>query len=465
MSPRYGVIALARPTFDIEFAEQMKERAFAALEHAGIERVGSDELACDAAGADAAWEVIRAAGDIDLLLLLQVTFTDAGMTVDLANRSQAPVALWGIPEPRLGGRLRLNALCGINLAAHALGKQDLGYRWLYAAPDAAGLAERLRELAGRQPEPVAAARKITEAPHAGAEQILDWLAHARISVIGEHPAGFDTCAFDGRTLHGLTGVTVTANPIGEAFRRAEACPPERSEAHHREAAGYLRGLDDVDQAELERSFRLLCALQDIAAEQTADAIAVRCWPETFTEYGCAACGPMAMMNQKGVPSACEADVHGALSSAILGRIARAPSWMADLVDVDEAGDTAVLWHCGLAPISMCDPQSEARATVHTNRRKPLLHEFPLRPGRITIARFSTARDTNLLVLAGAEVLRAPKSFTGTSGVIRFDRPAGDVLATIMDQALEHHFSLVYGDHRETLRQVASRLDLPVLDLC
>ncbi len=465
MSLRYGVIALARPTFDMEFAEQMKQHAFAALERAGIERVGGDELACDAAGADAAWEVIRAAGEIDLLLLLQVTFTDAGMTVDLANRSQAPVALWGIPEPRLGGRLRLNALCGINLAAHALGKQDMAYRWLYATPDAPGLAERLRELAGRRPEPVTAAREVGKVPHADAEQIVDWLTHARISVIGEHPAGFDTCAFDGRMLHGLTGVTVTANPIGEAFRRAEECPAERAETHHREAAGYLHGLDDVDQAELDRSFRLLCALEDIAAEQTADAIAVRCWPETFTEYGCAACGPMAMMNQKGVPSACEADVHGALSSAILGRIARSPSWMADLVDVDEAGDTAVLWHCGLAPISMCDPQSEARATVHTNRRKPLLHEFPLRPGRITIARFSTARDDNLLVLAGAEVLRAPKAFTGTSGVIRFDRPAGDVLAAIMDQALEHHFSVVYGDHRETLRQVASRLDLPVLDLC
>jgi len=465
MTLKYGVIALARPTFDVEFAEQMKQSAFAAMERAGIERIGSDELAFDAAGADAAWDDIRAAGEIDLLLLLQVTFTDAGMTVDLANRSQVPVALWGIPEPRLGERLRLNALCGINLAAHALGKQDRPYRWLYATPEAEDLTETLRGLADHKPDSAAAPQTVAEAPHPGAEQILEWLAKARISVIGEHPAGFDTCAFDGGTLSSLTGVTVTANPIGEAFRRAEACPPARPETHHREAAGYLRGLEGVDQTELDRSFRLLCALEDIAAEQAADAIAVRCWPETFTEYGCAACGPMAMMTQKGVPSACEADVHGALSSAILGRIAQAPSWMADLVDVDEAGDTAVLWHCGLAPISMCDPESEARATVHTNRRKPLLHEFPLRPGRITIARLSTARNSSLLVMAGAEVLRAPKSFTGTSGVIRFDRPAGDVLATIMDQALEHHFSLVYGDHRETLRQVAARLDLPVLELC
>ncbi len=465
MSLRYGVIALARPTFDVEFAEQMKERAFAALADAGIERIGSDELAFDAAGADTAWEVIRDGGEIDLLLLLQVTFTDAGMTVDLAARSQAPVALWGIPEPRLGGRLRLNALCGINLAAHALGKRNIFYRWLFAAPDAGELDEKLRKLADEKVPPSAAEQTPQPSPHAGADHVMAWLKTARISVIGHHPAGFDTCEFDGRSLADLTGVTVTANPIDDAFRRAEACPAERPAAHRHTAAGYLNGLDDVDQTELERSFRLLCALEDIATEQTADAIAVRCWPETFTEYGCAACGPMAMMNQKGVPSACEADVHGALSSAILGRIAQAPSWMADLVDVDESDDTAVLWHCGLAPISMCDPKSDARATVHTNRRKPLLHEFPLRPGRITIARLSTARNANLLISAGAEVLHAPKSFTGTSGVIRFDRPAGDVLGTIMDQALEHHYSLVYGDHREALRQVAARLQLPILELC
>ncbi|MEE8270739.1 MAG: fucose isomerase, partial [Alphaproteobacteria bacterium] len=59
----------------------------------------------------------------------------------------------------------------------------------------------------------------------------------------------------------------------------------------------------------------------------------------------------------------------------------------------------------------------------------------------------------------------PLAFSGTAGVVRFDRPAGAVLDTIMAEGLEHHYALVYGDHRATLRALAARLDIPVLALC
>jgi L-fucose isomerase-like protein len=173
---------------------------------------------------------------------------------------------------------------------------------------------------------------------------------------------------------------------------------------------------------------------------------------------------MAMMNQAGVPSACEADVYGSVTTLMLQELAGEPVWMADLVDVDEAGNTAVLWHCGLAPLSMCDPEAQAEATIHTNRKMPLLHQFPLKPGRVTLARLSQAKNEKKLMIAGAEVLRAPMAFTGTSGVIRFDKAVADVCTTIMSEGLEHHFALAYGDHLESLRQVASRLDLPVLQI-
>jgi len=122
MSLTYGVAALARPTFDVPFAEDMKNRAFAALEAAGIRTVGPRELLFDRDAAEKAVAEIKAAGPIDLLLILQVTFTDATMTVKLAKEATTPIAIWAVPEPRIGGRLRLNAYCGLNLAAHALGR-------------------------------------------------------------------------------------------------------------------------------------------------------------------------------------------------------------------------------------------------------------------------------------------------------------------------------------------------------
>ena len=169
-----------------------------------------------------------------------------------------------------------------------------------------------------------------------------------------------------------------------------------------------------------------------------------------------------MMAAKSTPCSCEADVFGTVSTLMLQAAAQEPVWMADLVDVDET--TAVFWHCGLAPLSMCDPEATPEATIHTNRKMPLLHQFPLKPGRITIMRISQARNDPKMTLAGAEVQRAPMAFTGTSGVVVFDKPTQDVADTIVREGLEHHYAIAYGEHRPALRAVAERIGLPVLEL-
>ena len=466
MGLRYGVAALARPTFDVPFAEEMKERAFAALAAAGIETVGTRELLFDRAAAERAVAAIRAAGPVDLLLILQITFTDATMTVELARGGEFPLAIWAVPEPRAGGRLRLNAYCGLNLAAHALGRAGADHGWLYAAPDEPGLAGRLRALGptGRAAPRARPPQGAAPAAVAAAERALARLAGGTITVIGKHPDGFDTCEYDESLLDRLAGMNVETVQLGQLFDRARAIDAGRVAAVHTAAAAELHGLDAVNQEQLDRSFRVFCALQDVRRDSGASGLAVRCWPEMFTEYGCAACGPMAMMNQERVPSACEADVNGSITQLLLQELSDAPAWMADLVDITPADDTAVLWHCGLAPLSMRDPEVPAEATIHTNRRMPLLHQFPIKPGRITLARLSRARNQAKLMIAGAEVVRAPMAFTGCSGTIRFDRPASEVCETIMQEGLEHHFALAYGDHKPALRAVAARWDLPVLEL-
>jgi L-fucose isomerase-like protein len=463
MSLVYGVLPLARPTFDVPFAEQMKERAFEALAQAGIRTVGTRALLFDRAAAEDALKAL-AGEQMDALLILQVTFTDATMTVEIAGKARTPIAIWALPEPRLGGRLRLNAYCGLNLAAHALGRAGVWHGWLYADPGAPRLAESLRQLAPARNRPTSRARAAAPATNAAAERVAQTLAGSKITVIGRHPDGFDTCEYDDRMLRRMAGVEVSTVALDGLFARARAADAGRVAAVRAEASRGVAGLEEVDAEQLDRSFRVFCALEDLQREGGARGLAVRCWPEMFTEYGCAACGPMAMMNEKKVPAACEADVHGSLTQLMLQEFAGEPAWMADLVDIDAQGDSAVLWHCGLAPLSMCDPEARAEATIHTNRRMPLLHQFPLKPGRVTLARLSRALNETKLVVAGAEVVRAPMAFTGCSGTVRFDAPAAEVSRRIIEEGLEHHFALAYGDHRVALRALAHRWQLPVLEL-
>jgi L-fucose isomerase-like protein len=169
-----------------------------------------------------------------------------------------------------------------------------------------------------------------------------------------------------------------------------------------------------------------------------------------------------MMGEARVPCACEADVYGAVTQAILQKVANAPVFLADLVDMDVADDTGVVWHCGQAPVSMTE--DEPMATVHTNRKQALLYEFTLKPGRVTFFRLSQAFGEAKVIIAGGEMLRSEMAFTGTSGVVRFDHAAQKVLGDVMDSGLEHHMALAYGDHRAALRGIAAGMGLNVIEL-
>ena len=454
-----GVLPLGRPTFDVAFAEEMLAGMFSDLKATGHRLIGPEKMLMDAASTEAAVDAIKDAKP-DRILILQVTFTDAVMTCRIAEAFDQPLAIWATPEPRLGGRLRLNALCGLNLASHALGLRKRLFSWRYAAPHTPGIELLLAETPMVSP----LIPKLSDADSGYGEALLTGLRGKRIARIGAHPDGFDTCTYDAERLAALTGMTVTGFDLSELFSRARAAPDSAARDLRASVARHLAGLDEVDQAELDRSLRLKLALDGMKTDGDFDAFAIRCWPETFTEYGGAVCGPASMMGEGRVPCACEADVYGAATQLLLQAASDQPVFLVDLVDMDESDDTGVVWHCGQAPVSMADPDAIARATIHTNRKMPLLFEFPLKPGRVTLVRLSQARGTQSLVIARGEMLKRKMAFTGTSGVVRFERPAGELLGRVIDSGLEHHMALAYGDHAAALESFAAAAGLPVIHL-
>ena len=136
-----GLVSIARPTFDVPLAQSIADGVADRLEAAGCTLTGSGRtLIMDTAALTAVQDALAAAPP-DLLLLLQASFADSSMAVLLAEAAHArrvPVLLWAVPDAREGGRLRLNSLCGINLAGHALMLRGVPYDYLLAQPDAAG---------------------------------------------------------------------------------------------------------------------------------------------------------------------------------------------------------------------------------------------------------------------------------------------------------------------------------------
>lgn len=465
MGPPLALFILGRSTFDAAYAEERLTEALAVLDRTERPLIGSRKIAFDNDQVEAECAKIdpQAVGGV---LIVQATFTDAEAVVRITEALPGPYSIWALPEPRTGGRLRLNAFCGLNLAAHALGLRRKAVTALYADPRGQMIDTAVLDLfehPAREVSEVHAAKPSTDNGKQ-AERALVALNGARIGRIGVHPAGFDTCAYSDERLSELAGITVEPIALEALFDRGRAADATAVAALQGQLAAEIGGVDAVDAAQLDRSVRLKVALDGLKEEGGYAAFAIRCWPETFTEYGGAVCGPVSLMGERRTPCACEADVYGTLSSLMLQEIAGTPAFLTDIVDMDAESDTTVVWHCGQAPLSMADPAFTKSATIHSNRRMPLLFEFPLKPGRVTLARLSQAFGRTTMVIAEGEVLSAPPSFSGTSGVVRFDRPAALVRERLLAGAIEHHLSLTYGEHRDAVEHVAWRLGIPVLDL-
>ena len=439
-----GVLSLARPTFDVPFAEQVCANAWKLLEQIPINWIGSRELLFDAESVESQIAKLKKK-PIDLLLIMQLTFTDATMTVKLAESFDVPLFFWSFPEKRTGGRLRLNSLCGVNLASHALGKSGIQCDYINISPNDPETSEALSSWIR-------------------AFQTRKNLSKTKIAVIGKHPDGFHTCSFDSGKLNEISGVTVEQMELDDLFDEAEKIEQKSVNLVRNELDSKISGLELVEQESLEKSIRILSALRKKAESEGFQGFSVRCWPEFFTEYGCAACGAMGILNSQGIASGCEADVYGTISTLILNWLGGEPSFIADLVDIDKSDDTGVFWHCGLAPLNMADPDAPVEAGIHSNRKKPLVNEFALKPGDVTIFRLSQSLNLSRMVIGKGKMIKAPKSYSGTSGVIRFDKPSTQVLDKIIEEGLEHHYAITYSDVYKPLKVLARQLKLPVLEL-
>ncbi len=435
-------VPIARPTFDVELANQVATQVRAQLRQTDFQIVGPEALVMDGETARAV-ALDLADQPPDLLLVLQASFADSSMILELAQTVAAPLLMWAIPEEHTGGRLRLNSLCGINLAGHGLTRAGYKYDYIYAAPD----------------DPAALAKVTALAKAAHVRRLLQ---ETRLGRIGPHPAGFDSCRYDAEALRQQLGVEIVELGLAQVFERVRLAEPAQVEVVADSLRQTLPNFDELEPTAVQGTLGTYVTLHNLAEKENIAGFAVRCWPEFFTEMGCAACGAMSMLSDEQTPCSCEADVNGTITQLILQGLSDEPAFGTDIVSVDAERDGLVVWHCGLAPLSMADPAATPQGTIHSNRKLPLLFEFPLKPGRVTVARLSEATGSYRLVVGGGEMLPAPPSFSGTSGVLRFDRPAAEVLDTIMNEGLEHHISLTYGDHLAALLALAKMLDMPVL---
>ncbi len=439
--PRVALAAFGRPTFDLEAARIVLGGSARALRALPLELVAASELLTDPAAAGA---FARDASDrgADLMVCQFTTFVDDRFIAAAAIPGGPPVALWALREaPPVGARLGLNSLTGANLAGARLARARHPFRFAFGNPDDPTLQARLAAIA----RAAAQARRLTR---------------LSVLVVGDQPDGF-TFATPGNGR-----ARVAHLPLATLFARARAVPEEQYAPLVAAAASAVRGLDALPQDQVAKFAQALAVVSAEVERVGADAVAVRCWPEFFTEYGAAACSLVSALNDRGVAAACEADVLGAMTMDLLSALTGGPAYLGDLAAIDEARNAAVFWHCGAGAFRLATPRTGAVAGRHPNRQMGFTLEFALKPGTVTIARLGETEAGLRLLVGGGEALDAPQRFLGTAATVRLDgaTPLGPRVGRLIEAGWEPHYALAYGDVRGELEDVAALAGIPCVGM-
>lgn len=154
--------------------------------------------------------------------------------------------------------------------------------------------------------------------------VVRTLRSARIAQIGARVQPFRTVRFSEKLLQ-QAGITVETEDFSEIIADIAQLKDARRIADKiQEIRAYGNVIEGISDEKLMRQASLCLAIEDWMAEHHCDASAVMCWDSVEANYGCAACLAMSMMGEKGMPSACESDVMGAVSMLALLRAGGVP---------------------------------------------------------------------------------------------------------------------------------------------
>ena len=379
----------------------------------------------------------------DLVIYQCTTFIGGDFVTEITRRFNCPVIVWAVREPSMdGGRLKLNSLTGAFSAGNNLYMQGHGCRFIFGGADEPSVATSFK-------------------------QTLDALEMTRklrdlvVGVVGLQPPGFDFCAIDEALLAGKLGVNIVRIATETLMKEALELAPEAMNDALTELKERTEGWESLPSENIQKHARLHTAYKSFIDKYGIKAIASRCWPDFFTEYGAPVCSVLSLLNDSGVAASCETDICGAISMFIGSSLAGGVTYFGDPVAIDDSCGAIVFWHCGAGAPSLARSQEGVRLGVHPNRKIGPTMEFGLKAGVATVLRLGKSRDGLRLMAMKGEALDEPQKFWGTSLTFKPDAgtPQEKVTALVHD-GWEPHFVVVYGDIVEELRLMCGFLDVP-----
>ena len=417
-SVKLGVVCLARTTFDYQSAAEIYKKItieLTKLKNTTISAI--TELLIEPEEAHSA--AVKLAGeDIDGLVIISGTFHLGHLALELEKVLHKPILLWGLPELEYnGGKIRLNSVCGVNLNASNLYKS--GIRNYH----------------------VNVGNTIDE-DWVDAIRIAAVIKNSHIGILGYRAKGFFNLGVYDLNVYSKMGILIDHFELGEIWNRV--VPEEDFNARMKQLKDTFE-MEELSDDQIKKVAELSVKLNGFMDDNKLSAAAIRCWPEFAADFGISPCAAMSVLQSEGKIIACEGDLEGAISMLAHKAAGAETPYLFDFSQVDFEEDSALLWHCGVAPCNLWDGRCKRSLSTYFAGGKGVTADFVLKDGDVSVVRFDSAGTDYRIFLTSGYVIPMEKELSGTYMKVRFEKPVQEVLQTVVNNGIAHHASVVYGD--------------------
>lgn len=383
---------------------------------------------------------------VDVVLCHFIGFASGTIPPLVVQRTKTPILFWSMPEPPMdGGPILANSFCAVNMNAHVMWKLGVPYLHVHAPVETA--AAELKKALG----PIAAVKR---------------LRRTKIGLVGGRCQGFYPAGANELLLRRELGVEVESITLLELVDEANKMPAEKVDEALKLLKAGVTCAPNLAEADLRKGAALFAAFMEIKKKYNVDAFGVRCWAEFSRIYGIFVCSVVGLLNDQSIVASCEGDIYGTVTTILENELSGGGiPFFADLISIDGEDNTGVFWHCGAAPCSLANPACPPKIENFRTEDKGLMNQFPLKPGRVTIARIGETRDSNgfRMLIATGEAVETKQILRANPLRVRFDAPMDRVKKTLIYQGFEHHFSVIHGEVTEELLNFCQLLNIePVL---
>jgi L-fucose isomerase-like protein len=404
------------------------------------------------------------ANKVDGVILCPLDFGDERSAVKIAEKLGVPVLLYATKEPPGvddPGLSRVSdSYCGNLSMASGLYRRKIPFRY-------AGLFF-----------PDEAEFKAEVETFVRAVAVVKGLKGARLGQISVRPGTFETVGYDETALIQAFGQNVIYTDLGDIVAVVRSLADDDPQVQNvlAEIRSEFKTIT-VSDAYLLTAAKLEVAMAQFWTRNKLSAMAMQCWPSVGRELGISVCSTYGRMTGKGMLTACEADVLGALSMLVNYSAAlheTVPHFIDWTIRHRENPNQLLAWHCGNAPACLAKDPDKTALRARRDMKGELevpehdftagLNQFQIKPGVVTFCRMVEYDNEWKMLIATGEIVPSDETLAGTWSWVQV-KDHDLLYRTLVEEGFVHHASMIHGDQSQALLQACKFLGIKPIVVC